>query len=264
MKINNSKVVYYEDELNDEFSTAKIVPRVIDGNFNYQKSSIWEIISFLIQNVFSVPIKFLYLKIKFHHQFIGREKLKDYQKKYPHQGVFLYANHTQPIADTMIPSMAIQPKRNFFIVNPENISMKGLRHLVELLGAIPVPGDIKSSKNFLNRIQDRVSKGYSISIYPEAHIWPYATWIRNYKSVSFRYPVKFDAPVFTITNTYQKYHNKVRMVSYIDGPFYGKENLTLKEAEIDLRNQCFEVMRNRANHSNVEIIRYLPKDKNEN
>ena len=29
------KIIYYEDELNDEFSTAKIEPRKIDENYKY-------------------------------------------------------------------------------------------------------------------------------------------------------------------------------------------------------------------------------------
>ena len=195
------KIIYSEDELNDEFSSKKIIPRTIDKSFKYNKSFIWEFFSTIFQNILSMPIKILYLKIKFHHKFIGKEKIKKFKK----QGLFIYANHTQEFADTMIPSMAIYPKRNFFIVNPENISMGHTGFLVELLGAIPVPGDIISFKNFLNRIKNRIKKGYSITIYPEAHIWPYSTWIRNFKSVSFRYPVKYNAPIFTITNTYKKY-----------------------------------------------------------
>ena len=36
------KIIYYEDELNDEFSTAKIEPRKIDENYKYiHKNVIW-------------------------------------------------------------------------------------------------------------------------------------------------------------------------------------------------------------------------------
>ena len=31
--MDNRKVIYYKDELNDEFSTAKIVPKVIDEKY---------------------------------------------------------------------------------------------------------------------------------------------------------------------------------------------------------------------------------------
>ena len=33
--MNSKKVIYYKDELNDEFSGAKITPRVIDEKYKY-------------------------------------------------------------------------------------------------------------------------------------------------------------------------------------------------------------------------------------
>jgi len=33
----NKKVIYYKDELKDEFSTAQIKPRIIDENYKYIK-----------------------------------------------------------------------------------------------------------------------------------------------------------------------------------------------------------------------------------
>lgn len=200
------EIIYYSDELNDEFSEAKITPRKIDGNFKYKKTAIWEFFSFIIQNILSMPIKTLYLKLKFNHKYVGKENIKKYRK----QGIFIYSNHTQPFSDTFTPSVAVYPTRNFLIVNPENISMKGSGWIVEMLGAIPVPGDLDSTKNFIDRIKNRIEKGYSISIYPEAHIWPYYTGIRNFKSVSFKYPVKLNRPSFCITNTYQKDGKKLK------------------------------------------------------
>ena len=110
--MEDRKVIYYEDELNDEFSTAKIKARRIDEKYKYKHNCIWDICSYIIQNVISMPIKVLYSKIKFRIQYIGREKLKDYKK----QGYFIYANHTQVFADTFIPSVGNYPKRNFLIV----------------------------------------------------------------------------------------------------------------------------------------------------
>ena len=59
--MKNEKIIYYEDELNDEFSTAKIVPRVIDENYKYiHKNPFWNFCSVLLQNFFSMPMKILY------------------------------------------------------------------------------------------------------------------------------------------------------------------------------------------------------------
>ena len=132
------KVLYYSDELNDELAPATIQSRVIDEKFKYKKGLIWNVCSLFIQNVLSMPIKWGYLRIKFRHKFIGKEKLKECKN----QGYFMYANHTQPFADTFIPSVADYPKRNFLIVNPVNISLRGTGTLVEMLGAIPIPSSL--------------------------------------------------------------------------------------------------------------------------
>ena len=75
------KTIYYQDELNDEFSTKKIIPRKIDETYPYlRKNPIWNMMSYLLQNVLSMPIKVGYAKIKFHIQYIGKEKLKPDRK----------------------------------------------------------------------------------------------------------------------------------------------------------------------------------------
>lgn len=255
----NIKTIYYTDELNDEFSKAKIIPRKIDEKFKYNKNPIWDFCSLLCQNVFSMPIKILHSKIVFHHEFIGKEKFK----KCKNEGYFIYCNHTQSFEDTFIPSLGNFPKRNFLIVNPENISMKGSGWLVELLGAIPIPGTKCATKKFLNEIEKRINQKHSITIYPEAHIWPYYTGIRNFKSVSFKYPVSLNKPSFVITNTYQKYgkkNNKLKIVSYVDGPFYFDNNLNQQEAKKDLREKIYNTMVERSKNSNFSYINYLPKN----
>lgn len=246
------KVIYYKDELNDEFSKAKINPIKIDKNYKYEHKSFWNLCSYLLQNFVSMPIKVLYAKIKFKHKIIGKEKFKNSKK----QGYFIYVNHTQEFVDTFLPSLANYPKRNFFIVNPENISMKGLKHLVELLGAVPVPGNIDATKTFKNIIEKHIKKNHSITIYPEAHIWPYYTKIRPFKSVSFKYPVELNAPIYTITNTYRLQNKKVQIVSYIDGPFFAKENIHPKQAQNQLRDIAYNTMYERSKNSSYEHIKY--------
>ena len=173
----------------------------------------------------------------------------------------MYGNHTQAFADTFIPSVAIYPKRNFLIVNPENVSMKGLITLTELLGAIPIPINTKGMKKFIDIVEKRIKQNYTVSIYPEAHIWPYYTKIRPFKDVSFKYPVNLDTPVFCFTNTYQKRgKGKVKIVSYIDGPFFANKELTKKEQQKDLRDRVYNQMVERSKDSNIEIIKYIKKE----
>jgi len=256
--MENRKVIYYQDELNDEFSTAQITPRVIDETYQYEHGVIWNVCSYLMQNVFSMPIKVGYLKLKFKMKYIGKEKIKPYRK----QGYFIYANHTQAFADTFIPSVGNYPKRNFLIVNPANVSMKHLETFVEMLGAIPTPDNKTAMKNFLDIIEKRIRNKSSITIYPEAHIWPYYTKIRPFRAVSFAYPVDLKKPVFCMTNTYQSYgkeKDKIKIVTYIDGPFFVNEDLSRKEQKQDLRDRVYNCMVERSKNSNIEYIKYCRK-----
>ena len=254
-----NKIIYYEDELNDEFSKSSIEPRIIDENYKYvHKNPLWNLCSFVLQNILSVPIKILYAKIKFRIKYIGKEKIKPYRN----EGYFIYGNHTQPFADTFIPSIPMYPKRNFLIVNPVNISLKGTGTLVEMLGAMPIPSNKSAMKNFLEAIKQKTNKGYAITIYPEAHIWPYYTKIRPFKDVSFKYPIQLKKPAFCITNTYQSYgknNKKIKIVSYIDGTFYPNKGLTLKEQQKELRNKIYNCMDERSKNSNIEHIKYIKK-----
>ena len=252
------KVIYYEDELNDEFSEAKIDARKIDENYKYEhKSLLWNLSAYLAQNIISVPIKFIYAKLKFRIKYIGREKLKPYKK----QGYFVYGNHTQSFADTFIISNTIFPKRNYLIVNPENVSIKGLGNFVQKFGAIPIPNNRSGMKNFLEAVKSKIKRGYSVTIFPEAHIWPYYTKIRPFKNVSFRYPVELNTPTFCVTNTYQKREkNKVKITTYVDGPFFPDSNLEgVQEKKQNLRDKVYNCMVERTKESTFEYIKYVKK-----
>ena len=251
------KIIYYKDELNDEFSGANITPKRIDENYKYiHKNPLWLTLAFLF-NLLMLPIKEIYPRVKFRIKYVGKEKLKSYKKS----GYFVYVNHTQPFCDTFIPSNPIFPKANYMIVNPENVSLPVFGNSIQMLGAIPIPNVPKGMKNFLNKIEQVIKKNCAITIYPEAHIWPYYTKIRPFKAVSFRYPIDLDVPTFCMTNTYVRRKNteKINIVTYIDGPFFPDKSLSKQEQKQNLRDQVFKQMTERSKNSNIEHIKYILK-----
>ena len=63
-----------------------------------------------------------------------------------------------------------------------------------------------------------------------------------------------------MTNTYQKYgknKEKIKIVTYIDGPFYPNNELPKKEAQKELRDKIYNQMVERSKNSNVEHIKYI-------
>ena len=142
--------------------------------------------------------------------------------------------------------------------------MPGLHVFVEMLGAIPIPCDMGGMKHFVKSVEDKIRRGYSVTIYPEAHIWPYYTKIRPFTEKSFHYPVKYQKPVFCFTNTYQKRKNgKVRIITYIAGPFYPDRGLNQREDMKRLRDLCYEAMVRESQKNTIEVIRYERKKEND-
>ena len=252
------KVIYYDDELNNEFSGSKIKPRTIGLNYKYiNRNPFYLFFSFIAYRLIATPIAFFYKWFK-GIRFENRQVLRKFKK----QGYFVFANHTNAANDVLSPHLINFPTKTYVIVASENMNIPGLWGATKMLGALPLPTTLGVTRNFMNAIEKRLVQGHPILIYPEAHIWPYYTEIRPFKSTAFRYPIKFEAPSFCFTTTYQQNgkKKKPRMVIYIDGPFYPKEGLDIKEQQEDLRNQIYDCMVERSKNSNCKYIEYIRKE----
>lgn len=257
--MSKKRIIYYEDELNDEFSTAKITPRVIDGNYVYDHTSAWKRFThFFWYRLVATPIAFLYVKLAFGHKIVNKKLLRSFSDT----GYFMYGNHTQAIADPFIPNLLNVKKETYIIVHPNNVSMPILGKITPSLGAIPLPDDKKAYFHFVRVIEKRIQQKKKIVIYPEAHIWPYYTGIRPFLDTSFHYPIKYHVPTFCFTNTYQprRWRRRPRIVTYIDGPFYPDQSLPLRAQKKDLRDRVYACMCERAKKSTVEMIEYRRKE----
>lgn len=251
-------VIYYQDELNDEFAGDSIKPKVIDEHYNYGGHSLtFTLLRFFWYRIVFLPALVLFLKIKYRLKIVNRNVIKPYRK----QAIFMYANHTNNVADAYIPTLVGFPHSVYVIVNANNVSMPVLGKINPYLGALPLPDTMAATKNFLDIIKLRIKQNAAIMIYPEAHIWPFYTKIRPFKDASFRYPIQNGCPVFCFTNTYHKrrFSKIPQIITYVDGPFFPDESLPKKEKQIELRNRVYKAMCERSKMNNVEIIKYIKK-----
>ena len=257
-----NKVIYFDNEKDNEFSGISKKTITIDENFKYvHKNIFWRFLSFLAYRIIMPPIAFLWCKIKFHSKIVNKKALKKFKK----QGYFIFSNHTLMAGDAFIPNLASFPKKNYIVVHPDNISTKGTKNFIMMCGAIPTPSSIKAFPNFTKTIKKRISDGCAVTIYPEAHIWPYYTKIRKFDHISFSYPVKAGAPVFALTNTYQKKIGKVpKVTTYVDGPFFADSEKSARENEKELCEKVYNVMVERSMASTYEAIKYVKKAPDQN
>ncbi len=254
MKFNDK--IYYSSD-NDEVIDFKQKTIKIDENYKYiHKNWFYRFWSWFTYRFFATPFAFItfkiFKKVKFHNA-----KILKQQKS----GYFVYANHTNQFCDGFCPGLICFPKKPYIIVDSSNISIPIIGKFNQMWGALPLPSNIGATKNFYHAIEHILKRNNPIVIYPEAHLWPYHTKIRNFSSASFRYPIKFDKPMFIFTTVYKKkkHGKKPKLEIFIDGPFYHNKTLPEKVSQNNLRNVAYEKMNERVTLSDYEFIKYIKR-----
>lgn len=253
------KTVYYTDQQTDEFSAPVIQAKTIGEDYAYIRQGCWwRVKRFAAYRLIAMPAAWLYCKVTLHSTFRNRAVLRQVKGT----GCFVYGNHTQQVADAFLPNLALCPRRVYMIVHPDNVSMPVLGRITPYLGALPLPSNLKAMRNFKEAIRIRIAEGSFVMVYPEAHIWPYYTGIRDFPATSMKYPVELGVPSLVLTNVYKKrpFGRRPRTVTYLDGPFYPDDTLPPRQQVQDLRDRIHGVMVLRGRQSDCEYIRYVKKE----
>ena len=251
-----SKTIYYSDETTDDFAGTHIKTKPLRDDYRYMKlSHLWRLGAAVLYRMIAQPLVFLFIKLVYMQRFENRDVLRSLKKS----GAYIYANHTNGALDAFVPNLLCWRKRCYIIVGPDAMSINGLNNILEMLGAIPLGSTRQQKLEMHSCVSGRVKQGALVTIYPEAHIWPYYTGIRPYPDASFTYPAHDKSPVYALTNCYQRrrFGRFPKVVSYVDGPFYPDLSLSIPERKQKLREQCHSAMCIRAEKfSTYQYIAY--------
>lgn len=259
MKKNVSKTY---TSYTDDFVTSNNQNYELKDNYKWLNNNIfYKIISSLLY-FFSYLVALIYSKLILRVTFKNKEVLRKYK------GYYLFGNHTQMIGDALNPLLLTFPKKNYIVASTANLGIPILGKILTFVGALPIPRKIHEKEALFTAMHTLV-KTHSITIYPEAHLWPYYTSIRPLPISSFKFPVKDNVPSFSMTTTYQKRKlgKRPKITIYIDGPFYPDNLPTRKEQAISLRDKVYNQMTLRSKNSTYSYIKYekrIDDDKDNN
>lgn len=254
------KTVYYNDPINDDFAGNHIEQKKIDESYPFGgRSLLWRFFAAIVYYVIAAPVVYLICRV-----FIGMSFKNVRAVKKLKSGYCLYINHTH-YSDVYIPSILAWPKRAYIISSADAVSVKGFSWLTPMLGAVPIPTGISGMTKFVECIRDYCKAGSCLSIFPEAHIWPYYTGVRPLQKTSFRYPVAWDCPMVVAAVTYQKrrglnaWRRSPRRTVYVSEPIFVNAELPKKEAQAELTKKAQAFMDEMtARYSTYSPIEYLP------
>ena len=249
-------VHYYTDELNDDFAPGNIKTKETPPDFKYVHTNpIWKILEFIVYRIFVIPIAWVFCKVRYGVRIRNKKVLKSAKGK----GIFVYGNHVMMVGDAFHPNLVVQPRKAYVVVHPDTTSIPFIKNLVMMLGALPLPNCKTGYRNFTAAIKTRIEQGRAVVIYPEAHLWPMYTGIRNFKSDSFLYPLMYGAPVFCTTTVLKKrrVRKQPKVIIYVDGPFLPDPALSTAENKQKLRDEVHAVMCERAKESDYDRVKYI-------
>ncbi len=271
MKIRkeDKRVIYYSDELNDDFGNIDLNKIEVNDKYKYKRNLFEKTFGNILYWCFAKPILGGYslfngMKVK------GKENLKEYYKilKINKTGGFIYANHVSNEDAFYIQCLIINRKRVNVVANPNILSSKLLTFFTRQLGYIPLATTFLNQAKMMKGIEYYLKKKREhILIFPEAHIWPFYTKIRPFKSAAFHYPAKYNAPILPIVTTFKERKNKnkkPRKVVIICKPILPKEGYEIKENKEYLRNETYkEMVEASSSYKQMEYIKYIKKEKEE-
>lgn len=249
------KEVRYFTDFTDDFEESARQDFVLPEDYRWVRKSLpARFLSAVIYGL-ALFLSWFYCRLSLHLKVRGRKKLKSASG-----GVFIFANHTQPVGDVFIPAHAVFPRRIYVVVSAANYGIPVIGKILPYLGALPVADSLSGIKKLNDAVKTRISEGRPVVIYPEAHVWKYYTGIRPFPDSSFRFPVKEGVPSFAMTVTYRKSKVLSKPVTevFLDGPFSG-EGDGIREKTADLCGKVRDAMIERSKNSDFEYVEYRKK-----
>ena len=258
------RVFYYTSEEDDPIKTdeqeKKVEVGLPEGYEFIPKNPFVKLYSAALFRIFKLFGQY-YERGYWQAKFYGREKLKKARGK----GYVIYANHTNPFHDVFGPALAAD-RRIFTIISPVNLKIPGIGKVLPYIGGLPLGKTKEEKQAFNDAVDERLKQKKVLVIYPEAHVWPYATKIRKFPAgdKSFKYAVRNNLPIFTMTTTYHKRKDKKRgdlprMDVYVDGPFWPDTKLSEEENRTKLAKEAYDSMVKYSKKSSYEYFQYRPK-----
>lgn len=259
------RVFYYESEEDDPIQTKeqerKEKVSLPEGYEFIPKNPFVRLYSAILFRIFKLFGQY-YERVYWQTKFYGREKLKGARGN----GYVMYANHTNPFHDVFGPALAAD-RRIFTIISPVNLKLPGIGKYLPMIGGIPLGTNAEEKKAMNEAVDMRLKKQKKcLVIYPEAHVWPYYTGIKKFPAgdKSFKYAVRNDLPIFTMTTTYHKRKDKKhgdlpRMDVYVDGPFWPDKGKTDDENRAKLAKEAYDSMVKYSKKNTYNYFEYKKK-----
>ncbi|GMO25929.1 MAG: hypothetical protein Ta2F_01380 [Termitinemataceae bacterium] len=218
---------------------------VLDEDYPFLNRSFgFKLIRFFIDTAI-ICLVFPLCSIRYDLRIEGRENLKKYKKELK-DGALVVCNHVQRW-DFLFIRKAIRYRTLNFPAWPHNLRGSD-RHVIRLVGGIPVPDKLSLMKKF-NAVFDKLHEEKRwLSVFPESASWHYYPYIRPFKKGMFTMAQKYNIPVLPLAISWRPPYGIFKLYKKgmplatirIGEPIYLNSDLNRKDAVQDLRKRTHQ------------------------
>lgn len=236
------KDVKYYKSFDEDIIYSSNQNYILNSNYKWiHKNVFYKFLSYILYYIFLL-VSLIYSKMFLHVKYKNKKILKG--------SYFLYSNHTLQYGDVFNPLITCFPKRPYIVCSPSNLGIPVIGKLLPILGALPIPNNIHDMKKFKDAVI-YYNKKHPIVIYPESHLWPWCTFIRDFNKSAFHFPAEVNSKVFTSTTVF----NKKSVDIYLD-EIINKNSDSKKDLINSLCNEAYETMKKRSKLNTYKKIEY--------
>lgn len=210
-----------------------------------KKSKIFRFFSWLLYYLIATPVVWLIATFGYGLKIKGKKNLKKVKKS----GAVSVSNHVH-LLDATFNALALHPNKVVFTALEQNFKIPGAGLVLSLIGAMPVPDNIKDTRFFMRTAKDLLKKKRIVHIYPEGHLINYYAGVREFNRGAFKMACNAQVPILPLLISWRERKGLFKIllpskpcatITILD-PIKPNYILRSREQEKDLMSRTYEAM----------------------
>lgn len=219
----------------------------LDKDFDYLPKGKWFMVKraglATLLHLIVFPIMRLTHGLKIH----GKKNLKKHKAELK-GGAITISNHVF-MWDYLCVQKAIRPHISYFPAWKPNFE-SGFQPLMRIIGGMPIPeGDIRAMMKFRRDLDEVVTSGKWLHVFPEGSMWYFYPDIRPLKPAAFMYAAQYEKPLIPMSMSFRPRRGLCKLFGkgpcvdlHIAEPMYADKSLPTREAANELRARAYKIM----------------------
>lgn len=158
----------------------------------YHRGYIFKIFSRLFYTAIAIPLLLLWTR------FVLGVKVKGSRNLRRIRGGLTICNHVHTL-DSALVGLALLPRKLIFPTLPQNINSLWPGTMVQVLGGVAIPENIKEIEIFFDEMEFLLMKNRIVHFFPEGELKPYYNGLRSFKKGAFHLAARARVPIIPMS-----------------------------------------------------------------